>query len=78
LFIGAAWEFIVRKTTLHFLHKEREELRLDIGFLEAGRREVVEIAPDARKNVTPAVLSRLLDRLGRFEELIAAYEARVS
>jgi hypothetical protein len=68
----------VRKTTLQFLHKEREELRLDIGFLEAGRREIMEIAAGARKNVTPAVLSRLLERLGRFEELIAAYESRLT
>ena len=68
----------MRKTTLQFLHKEREELRLDIGFLEAGRREIMEIAAGARKNVTPAVLSRLLERLGRFEELIAAYESRLT
>ena len=68
----------MRKTTLQFLHKEREELRLDIRFLEAGRREIMEIAAGARKNVTPAVLSRLLERLGRFEELIAAYESRLT
>lgn len=67
----------MRKATLQFLHKEREELRVDIGFFEAGRREIMEIASGARKNITPAVLSRLLDRLGRFEELIAAYEARL-
>jgi hypothetical protein len=67
----------VRKATLQFLHDERDELRVDIGFLEAGRREIMEIAAGARKNVTPAVLSRLLERLGRFEELIAAYEARL-
>jgi hypothetical protein len=67
----------VRKATLQFLHKERDELRSDIGFLEAGRREIMEIAAGARRNITPNVLSRLLDRLGRFEELIAAYEARL-
>ncbi len=67
----------MRKATLQFLHDERDELRVDIGFLEAGRREIMEIAAGARKNVTPAVLSRLLERLGRFEELIAAYEARL-
>ena len=67
----------MRKATLQFLHRERDELRLEIGFLEAGRREIMEIAAGARKNITPAIISRLLDRLGRFEELIAAYEARL-
>jgi len=67
----------VRKATLQFLHIERDELRLDIGFLEAGRREIMEVVAGARKNITASFLSRLLDRLGRFEELIAAYEARL-
>ena len=67
----------MRKATLQFLQSERDELRLEIGFLEAGRREIVEIAAGGRRNVTPSVLSRLLERLGRFEELIAAYEARL-
>jgi hypothetical protein len=67
----------VRKTTLQFLHRERDELRSDIGFLEAGRREIVEIAAGARRNITTGVLSRLMERLGRFEELIAAYEAKL-
>jgi hypothetical protein len=73
----ATWEFEVRKATLQFLHRERDELRSDIGFFEAGRREIVEIAAGGRRNITPGILSRLLDRLGRFEELIAAYEARL-
>ena len=67
----------MRKATLQFLHSERDELRSDIGFIEAGRREILEINAGARRNVTPGVLSRLLDRLGRFEELIAAYEAKL-
>ena len=67
----------MRKATLQFLHRERDELRLDIGFFEAGRREIVELAGGGRKNITPGVLSRLMERLGRFEELIAAYEARL-
>jgi hypothetical protein len=68
----------VRKATLQFLQHEREELRSDIGFLEAGRREIVEIATSGRRNVTAAVLAILMDRLGRFEELIAAYEAKLN
>lgn len=68
----------MRQATLQFLRREREELRSDIGFLEAGCREIIEIAAGARRNITPSILPRLLERLGRFEELIAAYEARVS
>jgi hypothetical protein len=67
----------VRKATLQFLHRERDELRSDIGLLEGGRREIVEIAAGGRRNVTPRVLLLMLERLGRFEELIAAYEARL-
>jgi len=67
----------VRKATLQFLRIERDELRMDIGFLEAGRREIMEVAAGARRNVTSSILAHLLARLGRFEELIAAYEARL-
>jgi hypothetical protein len=68
----------MRKATLQFLHFERDELRADIGLLEANQREVLEVTPSGRKNVTLRALARLLDRLGRFEEMIAAYEARLT
>ncbi len=67
----------MRKAILQFLHRERDELRSDIGFIEAGRREILEIAGGRRKVVTAGVLSHLLDRLGRFEEMIATYESRL-
>jgi len=65
----------MKKATLQFLHFEREELRADIGLLETGQREVIEVNAAGRRNVTLRALARLLDRLGRFEEIIAAYEA---
>jgi len=65
----------MKKATLQFLHFEREELRADIGLLETGQREVIEVSPNGRRNVTLHALTRLLERLGRFEEIIAAYEA---
>ena len=65
----------MKKATLQFLHFEREELRADIGLLEAGQSEIIEVGPAGRRNVTLRALARLLDRLGRFEEIIAAYEA---
>jgi hypothetical protein len=68
----------MRKATLQFLHFERDELRADIGLLEANQHEVLEVTPSGRKNVTLRALARLLDRLGRFEEMIAAYEARLT
>jgi hypothetical protein len=67
----------MRKATLSFLRQESGELRSDIGLLESGAREVIEVAPSGRKNVTVRAIERLLDRLGRFEEMIAAYEAGI-
>jgi hypothetical protein len=67
----------MRKETLKFLRHESDELRGDIKLLEAGEREVIEVSKSGRKTVTMRALQRLLDRLGRFEELIAAYEARI-
>jgi hypothetical protein len=65
----------LRKATLEFLRREREDLRADIRVLEAGQREVIDVGPTGRKNITFAHVERLLDRLGRFEEMIAAYES---
>lgn len=67
----------MRKATLQFLRHETSELRGDIGLLESGQREVIEISKSGRRNVTVRAIERLLDRLGRFEELIAAYEAKI-
>jgi hypothetical protein len=68
----------MRKTTLQFLHRERDDLRSDISLLEKGVREIVEISPAGRRNVTMRCIDHLLERLCRFEEMIAAYEARLS
>jgi hypothetical protein len=65
----------LRKATLQFLHRERDDLRADLVILEARQREVIDVGSTGRKNVTPAYIDRLLDRLGRFEEMIAAYES---
>ena len=67
----------MRKVTLQFLHHESDQLRGDIKLLEAGEREVIEVSKSGNRNVTVRAIQRLLDRLGRFEELIAAYEARI-
>lgn len=68
----------MRKATLQFLHREREDLRADINVLQAGQREVIDVGPTGRRNITIVQIERLLDRLGRFEEMIAAYEARLT
>jgi hypothetical protein len=67
----------MRKVTLQFLRQETNELRGDIKLLEAGSREVMDVSKSGKTNVTMRVLQQLLDRLGRFEELIAAYEAGI-
>ncbi len=65
----------MKKETLNFLRREREELHADIGLLETRQREVIEVSKAGRINVTMRAIQRLLDRLSRFEEMIAAYEA---
>jgi hypothetical protein len=67
----------MRKATLQFLSHETSELRGDIKQLETGEREVFEVSKSGRMNVTVRVIEQLLERLGRFEELIAAYEAKI-
>ena len=69
---------MMKKATLQFLQRERDELMADIRLLESGARDVIEIIDAVRRNVTRRALSRLQDRLGRFEEIIAAYEARLA
>jgi hypothetical protein len=68
----------MRKSTLQYLHRAGDELRSDNVLLEAGQREVFEVGVHGRRNVTLRALRRLLDRLGRFEEMIAVFESRLS
>jgi hypothetical protein len=67
----------MRKATLQFLRRESSEIRSDIQLLESGQREILEVDRTERKNVTARVIQLMLDRLGRFEEMIAAYEAGI-
>lgn len=69
---------MMKKATFQFLQREREELMADIRLLESGARDVIEIIDAVRRNVTSRALARMRDRLGRFEEIIAAYEARLA
>lgn len=69
---------MMKKATLQFLRDERDELMADIHLLESGARDVIEIINAVRRNVTSRALARMQDRLGRFEEIIAAYEARLA
>ncbi|MDP3493783.1 MAG: hypothetical protein Q8R82_11755 [Hyphomonadaceae bacterium] len=69
---------MMKKATLQFLQRERDELMADIRLLESGARDVIEIIDAVSRNVTSRALTRMRDRLGRFEEIIAAYEARLA
>ena len=69
---------MMKKATLQFLQRERDELMAEIRLLESGARDVIEIIDAVRRNVTSRALTRMRDRLGRFEEIIAAYEARLA
>lgn len=68
----------LKQATLQFLQRERDELIADIRLLESGAREVIETIGAARRNVTAPVLSLMMDRLGRLEEIIVAYAARLA
>ena len=68
----------MRKVTLQFLRRESDDLRQDINILQAGQREIFEVSKTGRRSITLTYLDRLRDRLGRFEEMIAAYESGLS
>ena len=66
----------MRKETLTFLKRERDQLAGQLRLLQHGEWEVVHVN-SGRENITPRVAADTEAQLLRFEELIAAYEARV-
>jgi hypothetical protein len=69
---------MMKKATLQFLQLERDALHIDISLLESGAREVLEVSGLERRNITRRAVEHLLQRMSRFEEMIAAYEARLA
>jgi hypothetical protein len=67
----------MRKETLSFLKRERDQLAGQLRLLQRGDWEVVHVN-GGRENITPKVAADTEAQLLRFEELIAAYEAGVS
>ena len=66
----------MRKETLEFLKRERDRLADQLSLLQRGEWEVVHVN-SGRQNITPTVAADTEAQLLRFEELIAAYEARL-
>jgi hypothetical protein len=66
----------MRKETLEFLKRERDLLADQLAFLRQGEWEVVHIN-GGRENITARVAAAADAQILRFEELIAAYEARL-
>ena len=66
----------MRKETLRFLKRERDQLAGQLRLLQRGEWEVVHVN-SGRENITPRVAADMEAQLLRFEELIAAYEAGV-
>ena len=66
----------MRRETLEFLKHERDRIADQLGLLQRGEWEVVHIQ-GGRENITANVAAQTEAQLLRFEELIAAYEARL-
>lgn len=66
----------MRTETLEFLKHERDQLAGQLGRLRSGEWEVFHVN-SGRENITPRVAAFAEAQLLRFEELIAAYEARL-
>jgi hypothetical protein len=67
----------MRKETLEFLKRERDLLADQLNLLRRGEWEVVHVN-SGRENITARVAASADAQVLRFEELIAAYEARLS
>jgi hypothetical protein len=66
----------MRRETLEFLRRERDVLAGQLALLRRGDWEVVHIN-SGRENITTKVAAAGEAQILRFEELIAAYEARL-
>jgi hypothetical protein len=66
----------MRRETLEFLKHERDQLADQLALLQRGEWEVVH-ANGGRDNITAKVVAATEAQLLRFEEIIAAYEARL-
>jgi hypothetical protein len=64
----------MRKETLDFLKRERDQLATQLKLLQAGEWEVVHVN-SGRENITPEVAATTESRLFAYEEMIAAYES---
>jgi hypothetical protein len=67
----------MRKETLQFLKRERDHLAGQLRLLQRGEWEVVHVN-SGREDISLKVAADTEAQLLRFEELIAAYEARLA
>ena len=67
----------MRKETLQFLKRERDHLAGQLRLLQRGEWEVVHVN-SGREDISLKVAADMEAQLLRFEELIAAYEARLA
>ena len=66
----------MKREILAFLKQERDALAEDLNRLQRGERKVIHLN-SGEHDITGTAASELEARLLRFEELIAATEARV-
>jgi hypothetical protein len=68
---------VMRKETLRFLKRERDQLAAQLKLLQRVEWEIVHVN-SGRENVTPQIVAAVEAQILRFEEIIAAYEARLN
>lgn len=67
----------MRKETLEFLKRERDQLSHQLRLLQRGEWEVIHVN-SGRENITAKIAAAGEAQVLRFEEMIAAYEAGLS
>jgi hypothetical protein len=71
------WGRQMKNVTLKFLQAESDDMRREADLLRNRMRLVYERSASSRKDLTSQSLESLQARIARFDELIAALQARL-
>jgi hypothetical protein len=71
------WGRQMKNVTLKFLQAESDDMRREADLLRNRMRLVYERNASSRKDITSQSLESLQARIARFDELIAALQARL-
>jgi len=71
------WGKQMKNVTLKFLQTESDDMRREADLLRSRMRLVYERNASSRKDITSQSLESLQARIARFDELIAALQAKL-